>query len=157
MRYSEARAHLIEALRLMRQERAYAVAQRGEATHGSADEFDEKTVSALETILVDPNGAPKHFPAALMPCSHLSNADIAEICEMRGVDLTQSANEPCFSVSASQLRSLLVEAQVASDASMHAHIKQHLSRRQQGIVMNAYRRAVGVEVRPPKHLQRSQA
>lgn len=156
MRYSEARAHLIEALNVMRRDRAYAVAQRGQATPGSADAFDEKTVRALETILVDANGGPKHFPAALMPCSQLSNADIAEMCEMRGIDPAQSANEPTFAVSAAQLRSLLVEAQVASDATMHAHIKQHLSRRQQGIVMNAYRRSAGLEVRPPK-FQRSQA
>ena len=150
MRYRDAREHLLAALELMRRERAYAVAQRGAAAPGSADAFDEKTLRSLEVILVDANGAPKHFPAAVMPCARLSDADIAELCEMRGIDYTQSANEPTYSLSARQLRSLLVEAQVASDATLHAHIKQSLTRSQQGFVMNAYRYSAGQELRPSK-------
>ena len=155
MRYRDARAHLTEALELMRGERAYAVAQRGAAAPGSADAFAEKTIRALETLLVDANGAPRHFPASVMPCAHLSNADIAELCEMRGIDPAQSANEGTYNVSAAQLRSLLTEAQVASDATMHAHIKNFLNRRQQGIVMNAYRRSAGLPVRLPQSARKS--
>ena len=157
MRYRDAREHLLDALEVMRRERAYAEAQRGAPAPGSADDFAEKTLRALEVVLVDANGAPRHFPAAVMPCAHLSDADIANLCEMRGIDYTQSANEPTYSLSARQLRSLLVEAQVASDATLHAHIKQSLTRSQQGFVMNAYRYSAGQQLRLPKSSRPNQA